>query len=148
MSSWPKIVSWIILTIVTFPLFQNLRTVQVDSFPFSYYPMFSKDRGKHLELVYIIGVNKSGLRLTIPINYAGDGGFHQVRKQINRKYARGQIQQLCDLVANQIQEENDPKFSDIDNIQFVHGRFNITDYFAGNKSAVKEVVVASTPLKH
>src|SRR5688500_190743 len=66
------------------PIAQNWRPEPKDSFPFSYYPMFSQKRGDIYRVHYMVGLDGQGKRHTIPHLFAGEGGFNQTRRQINR----------------------------------------------------------------
>ena len=55
-----KILTIVISVAVVLPVGQNFSSDPVDSFPLSYYPMFSKERGKTIDMIYIAGFDRNG----------------------------------------------------------------------------------------
>jgi hypothetical protein len=137
-----KFLAVIGLLAVASPVWQNWRDVPRDSFPLSYYPMFSQDRGQTVDVIHIVGFDSERTRHVIPITFAGDGGFNQVRKQINRTYAQGRLQSMCEQVGRRLTASEADPYADIVEVLIVRGTFKISDYFAGKKHAVREEVLA------
>ncbi len=73
-----------VLGAVLLPIRQNWREHKRDSFPLSYYPMFSTQRKERVDLLYVVGLTAAGERRLIPYSYAGTGGLNQVRRQLGR----------------------------------------------------------------
>jgi hypothetical protein len=66
------------------PVVENWKEQPQDSFPLSYYPMFSANRAEKYQVHYIVGLDQQGNRHLISYKFAGHGGFNQVRRQINK----------------------------------------------------------------
>jgi len=135
------------------PIVQNWRAEPKDSFPFSYYPMFSQKRGDVYKVDYIVGRDAQGGRHMIPYTFAGGGGFNQTRRQIHKLIEGHMADTLCRAVATHVlegddgdgddKEESEPSYSSVVTVQIVTGAFRFADYFGGNKTPVEEKVHAS-----
>ena len=125
------------------PIAQNWRPEPRDSFPFSYYPMFSQKRGDEYQVNYIVGLDGQGNRHLISHKFAGEGGFNQTRRQINRQVREKKAAELCRSVAAKVARAVRPPYTEIVTVQIVTGSYRFADYFAGNKIPVSERVRAS-----
>ncbi len=134
-----------VIAAVLFPIAQNWRDRPVDSFPLSYYPMFTLDRPDVVRVDYLVGVDASGARQNLDYKLAGSGGYNQVRRQIRRTVSRDRAQDLCDDVAADIAD--DTAFEDIGTVQVVSGHFSMDAYFGGNKAPARDEVHASATVK-
>ncbi|MBA3610966.1 MAG: hypothetical protein H0W54_06065 [Rubrobacter sp.] len=126
---------------VLWPVVQNWREKPKDGFPLSHYPMFSARRSKSASVTYLVGLGAGGGRHPLPYTYAGTGGLNQVRRQINRVVRGGKADTLCRIVAVKVAREE--RLADVVTVQVVTGRYRLTDYFAGKKDPLSEVVHAS-----
>lgn len=139
--------SALMICAVLWPVQENFRTKPHDSFPLSYFPMFTAKRDGQYKLNYMIGITAQGARLVIPYKLAGNGGFNQVRRQINRRVSDGEAAVLCQSVAARLakkiaQKENHP-LAGVVTVQIVTGRYRFDDYFTGNKKPRSEKVRTS-----
>jgi len=137
------------------PIMQNWRTkwgtdteagARGDSFPFSYYPMFSQKRSGLYKVNYLAGLDAQGNRHLISHELAGQGGFNQTRRQINKLIRRSKAQALCRHVAAEVAEEIEPPYREIVTVQIVTGAYEFAKYFVGDKRPVSELVRASCPV--
>src|SRR5207237_1794823 len=87
------------------PIAQNWRKQPRDSFPFSYYPMFSEKRGDKYEVNYIVGLDGRGAGHVISYELAGRGGLNSSRRQINKLVRQEQAEQLCRSIADRVARE-------------------------------------------
>jgi hypothetical protein len=117
-----------------------------DSFPFSYYPMFSQKRGQLYKVNYLVGLDAQGNRHLISHELAGEGGFNQTRRQIDKLVRRKRANALCRRVAAEVAEEIEPPYTGIVTVQIVTGAYEFAKYFVGDKRPVSEVVRASCPI--
>jgi len=122
---------------------QNWRPQPQDSFPFSYYPMFSQKRGDTYQVNYIVGLDAQGNRHLISHEVAGKGGFNQTRRQINKYIREKKAAELCRSVAARVGRGSEPPYPEIVTVQIVTGSYRFADYFAGNKTPLSERVRAS-----
>lgn len=121
--------SVVFLLAVFAPVMENWKPVPQDNFPLSYYPMFSQKRSENYALNYIVGYDAAGQRYIIPYQYAGNGGFNQVRRQINKKCRKGDAYKLAKKVAKSIRKSGNADLKRIECIEIVCGQYHIDDYF-------------------
>jgi hypothetical protein len=148
---WGKICAGVFIALLIgatlSPIVQNWRSEPKDSFPLSYYPMFSTKRGETYQVNYIVGLDAKGDRHTIPHKFAGTGGgFNQTRRQINRYVDEKRGDELARSVAAAIAREKKPPYNEIVTVRIVRGRFRFDDYFHGNKNPISESVRGSAPV--
>lgn len=120
-----------LLALVTMPVIENWKRKPKDSFPLSYYPMFSQNRDGRTTLTYILGSDQAGNRHFIPYHRAGTGGMNQVRKII-RKQAEYDPTGLCQRVAKAVSRQNKAPDIRIDTVRIIRGEFILDHFFAGN----------------
>ena len=139
------------------PIVQNWRTkrgidteggARGDSFPFSYYPMFSQKRSRLYKVNYLVGLDAQGNRHLISHEFAGEGGFNQTRRQIDKLIRRNRPHTLCRHVAAQVAEAIEPPTTEIVTVQIVTGAYEFAKYFVGDKRPVSELVRASCPVSY
>jgi hypothetical protein len=127
------------------PIAENWRDRPRDSFPFSYYPMFSQKRDGTYRVNYMVGLDAQGNRHLISYKLAGEGGFNQTRRQINKRVRKGQAARLCRSVAARVARADQPPYTEIVTVNVVTGSYRFADYFAGNKTPLSEHVRAACP---
>ncbi|HZZ49313.1 MAG TPA: hypothetical protein VFE65_20705 [Pseudonocardia sp.] len=125
------------------PLRQYLRPREerVDSFPLSYYPMFSVRREQHGTVSYPVGVRADGSRTLLPHGALGAGGVNQVRKQLSRAVQRGRATEHAQLIARKVAER--PDLTDIVTVEIVRGRFDFDACLLNRKVEGEETLLAS-----
>jgi len=126
------------------PLVQNWREQPSDSFPFSYYPMFTAQRTKGKRETYLVGLDAHGARRLLPYGCAGPGGHNQVRRQINRSVGAGRADAVCAAVAAHVAGRT--RFDDIVTVQVLTGTYDLAAYFSGAREPTSERVRASRPV--
>ena len=144
MSRWiAGVISIVILGATLAPVIQNFREEPQDSFPLSYYPMFSKKRSSTRRVSYLVGLDAKGNRRVLHYRYAGVGGMNQVRKQIRKQVREDKAEELCAEVAERVARSSRKSLAGIVTVQIVTGRYRMDDYFRGNKAPLSETVEAS-----
>ena len=147
--------SLLLIGAILAPIQQNWRTkrgmdteggARGDSFPFSYYPMFSLKRGQLYKVNYLVGLDAQGNRHPISHELAGEGGFNQTRRQIDRLNRRRKGHTLCRHVAANVAGKRKPPYTEIVTVQVVTGAYEFAKYFVGDKRPLSEVVRASCPI--
>src|SRR5262245_41404659 len=126
--------SVVLICAVLWPVQENFRAKPRDSFPMSYFPMFTDKRDGQYKLNYIVGVTAQCERVVIPFDYAGHGGFNQVRRQINRRVSEDKAEKLCRSVAKRLakrvaRNKNHP-LAGVVTVQILTGRYRFDEYFA------------------
>src|SRR5262245_58596724 len=86
---WGGLLSVAMLGSVLWPIQQNWRAIPKDSFPLSYYPMFSQKREATESFYYVVGRDSEGARHYVPRRWIGQGGQNQVRKNMRRIIEEG-----------------------------------------------------------
>ncbi|MGH8009428.1 MAG: hypothetical protein ACREQ3_20755, partial [Candidatus Binatia bacterium] len=95
------------------------------------------------EVTYIVGLDAEGNRHQIRYEYAGTGGFNQIRRQINKTVHQGEAVQLCHAVEARIARADKKRVADVTTIRIVTGSYRFADYFSGDKTPLGETVHAS-----
>ena len=129
------------IAIVSWPVVENWKPEPRDSFPLSYYRMFSEDRADRQRLTYLVGLDGRGNRYLIPYQFAGTGGMNQVRRQINRRVEQGGAVELCRSVASRLRRST-RRPPGVDTVEVITGTFRMSTYFAGNRAPLEENVRA------
>ena len=116
------------------PIKEGWRGVYGDSFPMSWYPMFSKPRRPLERITYMIGVFPNEKRTIIPSNYFVRGPMNQARRHV-AKYGRNseRSMELCERAAKRVAKVKSGRASKIVQVRLVRGSFNREDYFGRNK---------------
>ena len=132
---------------VLWPIQENWRKNPRDSFPLSYYPMFSAKRRPIETFNYLVGHDAKGKRYLIRHSFAGHGGLNAVRRQINKKVREKRSDEIAQMVAKRLAEREEGKWSKIVRVDVVTGRYVVDDYFHGRKEPVSEKIKASCPVE-
>jgi len=117
--------------VVLSPIAQNWREKPRDSFPLSYFPMFSFEQRTEGQVTHFVGYDAKGNRVPIPSYYGGVGGMNQIRKQINKAVRGGHARGICELAARRIVQRNDPRFAQVERVELVTSVHRLNDYFSG-----------------
>ncbi len=137
------IFSALILFAIMYPIKENWQAKPKDNFPLSYYPMFSHKRDSTYSVNYFVGYDAQGNRMLIPYKFAGNGGFNQVRRQINRKCKEGEAKALTRKVAKRLAKSQEAPYNELERITLVKGTYHLDDYFVkGDKTPRKEKVLS------
>jgi hypothetical protein len=134
------------------PIVQNWREEPEDSFPLSYYPMFTEKREATSRITYIVGTDAEGNRRRIHYKYAGGdaagGGLNQVRRQIGRMIKRGDADKLCKGIARNVARKDSGWLARVVTVEVRTDTYNLTDYFTGkSRIPVKEKIHATCSVK-
>ncbi len=124
---------------------QNWQARPRDSFPLSYFPMFTaKIDDRHTEH-FVVGRDARGQRYAIHYNNIAPGGsLPRVRRETVREMVRqGQSAQLCQNVSARIAERNPRSLRSVVSIEIMTGTFSLSEYLKGNKLPRSETVRAS-----
>jgi hypothetical protein len=132
-----------LVTAVLWPLRQNWCEVPRDSYPFSYFPMFSAKRKKRVRERYLVGLDASGGRHLIPYTYLAGGGLNMVRRQLRRLVASGRADEVGRIVAARLASRPDGPLAGVVTVHVVTGEYRLADYFTGAKEPLCEQVHAS-----
>ena len=132
---------------VLWPLRQNWCETPRDSYPFSYFPMFSAKRKKRVRERYLVGLDADGGRRLIPYTYFAGGGLNMVRRQLRRLVAAGRADEVGRIVAKRLASGSDGELAGIVTVLVVSGEYRLSDYFTGIKEPLSERVHASCEVK-
>ncbi|PRX54952.1 hypothetical protein [Flagellimonas meridianipacifica] len=126
------IFSIVALGIVLSPIVQNWVKTPTDSFPFSYYPMFSKKRGATYGLYYVVTYDSLGHKEHLPYRLAGTGGFNQVRRQINKAHRNDGGMTFLKRVEKRLVKKDRAYYHGLTRIELVKGYYHLENYFLNN----------------
>jgi hypothetical protein len=150
-SYWPKapaaVFSILVVCLVLSPIVQNWRAIPRDSFPLSYYPMFSKARSDQVRVTYLVGIDKQGRRYRISYRCAGTGGLNQVRKQILKRVADGDADQICRALAARVARKQSGPLAQVETVAIVTGQYRLSDYIGGQLTPTSLIIEASCPVR-
>lgn len=134
------------LGLVLSPIRNNWAKEPKDSFPLSYYPMFSASRGDRYSSPSLVGWTRDGKRSVVPYTFAGSGGLNEVRRQVRKRIEEQKAQALCEKVARRVARSPRLTAAGIEGLQVITATHNLNAFFHGNKQALKEKVHASCPV--
>ena len=139
--------SLVMIGVVLSPIVENGRDRPQDSFPLSYYPMFTTKRGATYNVTYLAASDAAGHRQGLSYRLAGSGGFNQVRRQIRKTARDGRADQLCACVAAKLAPRDGEPYIDLIDVHVLTGTFDIARYFSGDKMPVKEKIHATCSIE-
>lgn len=125
---------------VLWPLQQNWRADPRDSFPLSYYPMFSARREANETFWYVVGRDEQGGRHYVPYRMIGSGGGNQVRRQLRKIVNSGRAPELAHTVARRMARQDREPWSKIVRVEVCKGTFAVNEFFHGHKDPLEEQI--------
>lgn len=132
----------VLFAVVLSPVRHHWTRNPVDSFPLSYYPMFSARRRSTTRVVHAVGVRADGSRLDLSYKLCGEGGFNQTRRQIRRIVVSGQADVLARRVATAVSARRSRRLADVVAVEIVTGKYRYDSFFAGDRTPVSEIMHA------
>jgi hypothetical protein len=138
--------SLLVIAAVFAPIVENWREDPVDSFPLSYYPMFTSARAETARFDYVVGYDADDRRQRIHYSAIGAGGLNQIRHQIEDAIDDRQAPRFCQRIAARVASRAGQRYRDIVRVEIVTGTYRFTDYFAGNRAPLAERLRASCPV--
>jgi hypothetical protein len=140
--AWALFVTFGLIVGILLPIHEDFRGVRGDSFPFSWYPMFSRPRPDPEWANYIVGKGPDDLRAYIPSRYFVKGGMNQARRQLDFLVnSRRTAKETCERAAKRVAQSKNEKFAKVKELVVARGYFHMEEYFAmGNHLPVKEKV--------
>jgi hypothetical protein len=127
------------------PLKKEWRGEDGDSFPLSWYPMFSKPRPALERIVYMVGVLPDGTRRVIKSNSFVRGNMNQARMHV-AKYAQRKktSDELCKRAAERMSKRKRGPQSRMGQVRLVRGHFSREAFFRdGQVHPEKDVIMAA-----
>lgn len=142
--AWALLLAIGLSVAVLLPIHEDFRGVQGDSFPFSWYPMFSRPRPDPDYSNYVLGLTRSGERIYIPSDYYVRGGMNQARRQLDFLVQKPTTAiQVCEQAAKRVARSSNGRYAEVEKVRVARGWFHMEDYFKnGNKSPVREKTFA------
>jgi len=144
---WAAVFSLAMIGAVLWPIHQNWRKQPHDSFPLSYYPMFSAKREPVEYFYYLVARDEQGARYYVPYQLIGPGGHNSNRRQIRRIVNEGRADYLSRSVAQRLSRQDELPWSKMVTVSVVRGQFAVDDYFHGKQEPVSEQITASCPVE-
>jgi len=124
------------------PIHRPLRGARGDSFPLSWYPMFSRPRPALEPVTYVLGITASGERHVVHAKHHVKGAMNRARRQLVRLAKKPKTAKtLCEQVASRFSKRRRGTMTQVVQIWIVRGKFDLDSYFgAGEKAAVSETI--------
>lgn len=140
-------VSLAALGAVLWPVRQNWRSLPLDGFPFSYYPMFSAQRGGTSSVTCVLGVDSHGQRHSVHYRHAGFGGLNQVRRHLRRMAIEERAGETCAFVIANLARERPALLGRFVAVQLVTRTYRLDEYFGGeSREPIREKVHVTVPV--
>jgi len=143
---WASLLSLALVGAVLWPIHQDWQPKPHDSFPLSYFPMFSARRKAVESFYYLVGRDENGVRCLVPYLLIGLAGENQTRRQIDKIVREHRATELARSVARRLAGETEAPWSHIATVAVVRGSYLVDDYFHGRKGPVSERTLASCPV--
>lgn len=145
----PSLFSLALVIAILAPLKEEWRGDYGDSFPLSWYPMFSRPRPDPESSYYVVGQDPDGTRHIITSRYYARGGMNAARRQLGRLARnRRTAKDLCAKIAERLAKKNKGSLARVEKVRIVRGWFHMEEYFGkGNKEPVREHTYASCSVK-
>jgi hypothetical protein len=142
--AWAILVTVTLIIAILLPIHEDFRGPRGDSFPFSWYPMFSRPRPDPEWAHYVVGHTSKGERVIIPAHFYVKGSMNQARRQLDHLVREGRTAHAtCEQAATRIARSNQQDLQDVVSVNVVRGYFYMEEYFGkGNKQPVRESIYA------
>ncbi|MCU0227904.1 MAG: hypothetical protein MUF01_09730 [Bryobacterales bacterium] len=134
----PALLTTMLMVVLLSPLAENWKATPQDSFPLSYFPMFSHRRADTYVGNALMGVDQEGNRSILSYRLAGDGGFNQVRRQLAANVKAKRADDVCQQVAARVAQSGRGSLSRIASVQVVTQKHHINRFFAHQESQLSE----------
>ena len=137
-----------VLAAVLSPLLQYRRPLasRVDSFPLSWYPMFSAKRRRRAWVTHAVGVTADGRRRSLPLDALGTGGLNQVRRQLYRVAVReARPDAFASALAVRVARRRD--CADVMRVEVVRTRFDLDGCLISKRVNGDSTVLASAAVR-
>jgi len=126
------------LLVLLTPVLENWKARPRDSFPLSYYPMFSHKREATYAAQALVGINADGTRRVLPYQLAGSGGFNEVRRQIRARLKDKKPDALCRQVARRVSRTTRYDLRGVREVMVSTQTHDIAAFFAGKQQPLSE----------
>lgn len=118
--------SALVLALVAWPLTQG---IEYDSFPWSSYPMFARDRPQVAVVHHVVAVADDGRHRPIPPPLIANDEVLQAAATIRAAIRGGRAPALCRQVAERVAAV--PAWDDFTWLEVATDRYDVIEYFAG-----------------
>lgn len=148
----PACFSLIVLVFVLSPILQNFRSSKLaqDSFPLSYYPMFSKKRDNAHQQVFVAALRPDGSFVPIHYRLLGSGGLNQTRRQLGKLVRQGgapELESFLQDAAERVLRSTNRNYADCVSIAVIKGTYELDAYFSQqNQEPIDLEYVMKIPL--
>lgn len=139
----PAVFIAIAVLVLLSPVAENWKSKPVDSFPLSYYPMFSHRRESTFRGNSVVGISPDGTRQVLPYRVIGTGGFNQVRRQVRAQVKAGRGEDLCAQVAARLSRSKDAALRDLHTVQVLRATHDVDAFLAGDRTPLEAEVYAA-----
>jgi hypothetical protein len=127
------------------PIVQNWVKKPKDSFPLSYYPMFSARRDASYVAQTLVGVDGAGKRVILPYQWAGHGGFNEVRRQLRATVRKPEkAARLCEKLAQRAAKSK--RHRGLAQVEILTVKHDIKAFFQGDRRPLEQDLHVACPV--
>jgi hypothetical protein len=119
-------VSALLLAVVAYPLTQGPR---YDSFPWSSYPMFARDRARVANVAHVVALSDDGRHRPVPPPLVANDEVLQAAATIRAAIRGSRAPALCRQVAERVAAA--PAWDDFTWLEVATDRYDVIEYFGG-----------------
>lgn len=129
-------VSLVLVAAVVMP---GLRPLGYDSFPWSSYPMFSRERPREATVTHVVGLSFDGQRRRpVPPPILGSDEVLQAAATIHGAVRGGRARELCRQVAERLASASE--WSDFEWVEVASDRYDVLEYFSGARAPLERTI--------
>ncbi|MEZ4381964.1 MAG: hypothetical protein R3A79_11505 [Nannocystaceae bacterium] len=125
-AAYAYVVSALLLAVVAYPLTQGPR---YDSFPWSSYPMFARDRPRDAKVAHVVALSDDGRHRPVPPPLVANDEVLQAAATIRAAIRRGRAPALCTEVAVRVAAAS--AWDDFTWLEVATDRYDVVEYFGG-----------------
>lgn len=143
------VVGSLVVLAILLPLAQYSKATPVDSFPLSYYPMFTKPRPDVSVIPRVAGFDAEGREIAIPMVLLGSERMNQARRLVSRAVAKGHDPslKLCRKIAKRLAGSNDPELRSVRELRVLKSRYSAKTYLGGDTEPMAQKTVLACPIR-
>ncbi len=145
--AYAVVVSLAFCAAVLWPLPEAFGARRWDSFPLSWYPMFSDPRGGRERVLHVVGLDAGGEQHLVSAVHWTRGGFNQGSMQLSRaeKAGREALAEVCGEIARGV--ARDRKLAAVDRVVVLESRFDPARYFGeGDHRPLSQKMLVRCPV--
>jgi len=119
-----------------------------DGFPLSTYPMFSRNRVRHVDVAHVVAIDHLGHATPVPPRLVANDEVMQAAMTVRRalRSGPGSALSLCQAIARRMAEHDPERASAVVRLEVRTSRFDAIDYFSTSTKPLETAVGATCEL--